>query len=252
MKRVASSLALLGLVLTLGSGSAVAQEEAPNPFVRESYWKISFADMEAWNSAYMEYVVPILTQMQTDGVITGFTAGMHHTGGDYNWRMALICPDWASIDAAVDRLTSELSTSGAPNMGEMMMAHADNIWELTDLQQREDAPANAYVYIASFHVKASEMEGWNSFYADIWAPALQGAMDAGHLNGWAVEEHAHGGNMNWQILYLLPSWDAADDAWNAAFAAFEAHPERYARLMRAFVAHEDNIFETLTVETGDN
>lgn len=252
MKRVASSLALFGAVLAVGFGSAVAQEEAPDPFVRESYWKVSYADLGAWTEAYTTHVVPILTQMQTDGLITGFTASTHNSGGAYNFRLALICPDWGSIDTAVSTLTSRLSTSGAPNMGAMIMAHSDNIWRLTDLVQREGAPPNEFLYVASFQVRPAEMEAWNDFYADVWTPALQGAMDAGHLNGWAVEEHAHGGEMNWQILLLLPSWDVADDVWAAAFEAFEAHPAAYETVMRAFTAHEDNIWETVSVETGDN
>lgn len=96
------------------------------------------------------------------------------------------------------------------------------------------------------------MDAWRTFYSDVWVPALRAAMDAGLINGWAVEEHASGGPMNWQIVYLLPSWDAIDDMWAMMFAAFEAHPQGYEAALRAIGAHDDNIWQTLTVDTGND
>jgi len=68
------------------------------------------------------------------------------------------------------------------------------------------------------------MDAWRTFYSDVWVPALRAAMDAGLINGWAVEEHASGGPMNWQIVYLLPSWDAIDDMWAMMFARSRRTP----------------------------
>ncbi len=252
MIRLASVVTLLGASLTLGIAPLQAQEEAPNPFVRESYWKVSYGDLDAWTNGYTQYVAPILAALQEEGLITGFTASTHNTGGRYNFRLALIVPDWNSIHPAVQQLTSRLAGSGAPNMAGMILGHTDNIWELTDLVQREDAPPNEYLYVASFQVKSDQMGAWNGYYEEVWKPALQRAMDAGHLNGWAVEEHAHGGDMNWQLLYLLPSWDAADDVWSVVFAAFEGAGARGQAMMGAFVEHEDNIWETISVETGND
>ena len=78
-----------------------------------------------------------------------------------------------------------------------------------------------------------------------------GAIEAGNLNGFAVEQHEHGGAMNWQLLLLSPDWDSIDDAWAAQFTAFAASGERFDALARAFSAHEDDIWETISIETGN-
>lgn len=251
MKRLAPMAALFGVALAIGFSPVAAQEEEADPYVRESYWTVSFADLEDWVSTYNEYVVPVLSGMQEQGVINGFTAGQHNTGGEYNFRFVMIVPDWASIDSALEALNSGMAAAGAPDFSGMIQAHEDHIWRLTDIYQREDAPANQHLYIAKFNVRPSEFEMWNSFYDEVWRPALMEATEAGTMNGFAVEQHEHGGAMNWQLLLLMPDWDSIDDAWAAQFAAFAASGERFDALARAFTAHSDDIWDTITVETGD-
>jgi hypothetical protein len=243
--------ALFGVALAIGFSPVAAQEEAADPYVRESYWQISFADIEEWISTYNEYVVPVLTRMQEAGTINGFTAGQHNTGGKYNFRFVMIVPDWASIDAALTELNSGMAAAGAPDFSNLIQAHEDHIWRLTDIYQQEGAPANEYLYIAKFNVQPAQLGMWNAFYEDVWRPALMSATEAGTLNGFAVEEHVHGGAMNWQLLLLSPGWDSLDDAWATQFAAFAASGERFDEMARAFSSHEDDIWETITVETGN-
>lgn len=251
MKRFAPMAALFGTALAIGFTPAAGQEEEADPYVRESYWTVSYADLEDWVSTYTEHVVPVLSDMQEQGLINGFTAGQHNTGGKYNFRFVLIVPDWASIDVAMEALNSGMAASGAPNLGEMIQAHEDQIWRLTDLYQREGAGPNEYLYIAKFRVRPSEMGMWNTYYDEVWRPALMGATEQGIMNGFAVEQHEHGGSMNWQLLLLMPDWDSIDDAWAAQFAAFDASGDRFDALARAFTAHEDDIWQTTTVETGN-
>ena len=252
MTRFAPMAALFGVALAIGFAPVAAQEEEADPYVRESYWKVSYADLEDWNSTYTEYVVPVLTGMQEAGQITGFTAGQHNTGGEYNFRFVMIVPDWGSIDSALETLNSGMAAAGAPNFSDMIQAHEDHIWRLTDLYQREGAGQNRHLYIAKFQVRPSELEMWNTYYDEVWRPALMGATGDGMMNGFAVEQHEHGGAMNWQLLLLMPDWDSIDDAWAAQFAAFEASGDRFDALARAFTAHEDEIWDTISIETGSN
>ena len=252
MKRFAPMAALFGVALAIGFAPVAAQEEAADPYVRESYWQINFADLEGWISTYNDYVVPVLAGMQEAGTITGYSAGQHNTGGKYNFRFVLIVPDWASIDTALEALNSGMAAAGAPDFSEMIQAHEDHIWRLTDLYQSEGGPPNEYIYLAKFNVRQSELGMWNTYFDEVWKPALMGATEDGLLNGFAVEQHEHGGAMNWQILLLSPDWDSLDDAWAAQFAAFDASGERWDAMARAFTSHEDDIWATISVETGNN
>ncbi len=252
MRRFAPMAALFGAALAIGFAPIAAQEEEADPYVRESYWQIGFADLEGWIDAYTDYVVPALASMQEEGLINGFTAGQHNTGGKYNFRFVMIVPDWGSIDTALEALNSKMAEAGTPDFSGMIQAHEDHIWRLTDLYQREGADPNQHLYIAKFNVRPSELEMWNTYYDEVWRPALMGATEAGTMNGFAVEQHEHGGAMNWQLLLLMPDWDSIDDAWAAQFAAFEASGERFTALARAFTAHEDDIWDTISVETGSN
>lgn len=251
MRRFAPVAALFGVAMAIGFMPVAAQEEDADPYVRESYWKLSYADLEDWVGTYTEYVVPVLANLQEQGLINGFTAGQHNTGGEYNFRFVMIVPDWGSIDAALQALNAGMAEAGTPDMSAMIQAHEDHIWRLTDLYQREGTPANRYLYIAKFNVRPSELQMWNTYYDDVWRPALMGATEEGLLNGFAVEQHEHGGSMNWQLLLLMPDWDSIDDAWAAQFAAFEASGERFDAIGRAFTAHADDIWDTISVETGD-
>jgi hypothetical protein len=96
MKRFAPMAALFGVALAIGFSPVAAQEEAADPYVRESYWQVHFAELDAWVSTYTEYVVPVLTGMQEAGTITGFSAAQHNSGGKYNFRFVLIVPDWGT------------------------------------------------------------------------------------------------------------------------------------------------------------
>lgn len=251
MNRFTPTAALFGAVLALGHGPVAAQEERADPYVRESYWQVSYADLEDWIGTYNDYVVPALTSMQEEGLINGFTAGQHNSGGRYNFRFVMIVPDWGSIDAALQALNSRMAEAGTPDLSSMIQAHEDNIWRLTDLYQREGAAPNRHLYIAKFNVRPSELEMWNAYYDEVWRPALLEVTEAGTMNGFAVEQHEHGGAMNWQLLLLMPDWDSIDDAWAAQFAAFEASGDRFEAITRAFIAHEDDIWDTISVETGD-
>lgn len=243
---------LFALALVLSGAQGWAQEEEATPFLREALYELDYAGLQAWQDAYRSYIVPALAQMQEEGLISGFAASAHNAGGKYNFRFVTLYPDWATIQTGGRQLDGRIGEAlEAPNIDlrPWHKGHVNRIWQVTDRVTEQGADPTAYLYIASFEVALSEMYDWKAFYRDVWAPALQEAMDAGHLRGWAVEEHPYGSQYNWQIVYQHPSWDSIDDTWDIVFEAFEADPDAYEKLLTGIRSHEDNIWETIQPES---
>lgn len=249
-----ASLAVTAILVFLAGGQPIAaqQEERDPRFVRETLYQLNFADMEAWNATYREHVVPVLRELEQEGLIQGFGAQSHDTGGEYNWRFGIRFFDWASIETGLDAFFSRLGQRIAPaRMAEvqrMVRSHQDNIWEIAGVSFREGAGPTSRVYVAEFQVNAADLEGWLGFFERTWRPALARVMEAGHLNGWVALRHAHGGPYSWQVMYFAPSWDTIDDAWDGVFEGFQSDPEAFQRALRMVEAHRDNIWIPVSLE----
>lgn len=256
----AAPIAAAGAVATsapLSAQEAPAQAEGA-AIVRESFYQVGFAELEAWNGAFATYLRPALEALREEGAIQGWSTWSHDTGGGpYNWRMAIRFHEGANVNAVVDDLVARIGEALGPASAEvqrMIRRHEDQIWTVFDASFREAGAAEGEAeeeaqggetprfYVASFQVNPADLEGWNAFYEATWKPALQEATAAGTLNGWVVLEHAHGGPHNWKIMLFAPDWDSLDDAWNAFFEAFARDEAAWMDALRTIESHDDSIW----------
>lgn len=252
MRTIIAVLATLVLV----SAVPVMAQEGPPRYVNESYLQISFADVDEWNAIYREHIVPVLQELQDEGMLEGWFFSSHQTGGSYNYRLAFRFYDWASImpffDAYFARLT-ERAPDALERTGHMIMSHEDEIWEISDVHVSEDGPPIRYLYASVFQVSLADMDEFNQLYEEVWTPVLTDLVSEGLLNGWVVLNHAFGGRHNWKILYFCEEWDKIDDFFQSYLGRLrEQHPAEFEKAGRMVVSHRDNLWVPVPAQESDD
>ena len=108
-----------------------AEEQTPTQ-VYVAYYKISYADLEDWIAVYHEHAVPILQELQDEGVIQGWGVWQHSTGGEYNWRFAVRASDWSQFGQFWEEYLGRLWNQ-TPDSRTMIQAHDDEILDITEV-----------------------------------------------------------------------------------------------------------------------
>lgn len=232
------------LIAMLMSVPATAQEaeQQPPQFVYNAYFKIGFAHMQEWTSIYQQHTVPILTQLQEEGIIQGWATWQHQTGGEYNWLMAVRTWDWAAFDTFWESYLSRLPAEVLAATGKMIAAHYDEIWDITQIHFPERTVETSYLYSSSYQVSFADMDAWNEAWAQHVAPVLNQAMTDGLLGAWVVLGHNTGGRHNWRVLYFFEQWDNMDDFFQRVSAAVLGDPQVWEQIGGMVVSHEDYIW----------
>jgi hypothetical protein len=225
--------------------AAQETEEQETPQVYTALYKIGYADMEEWIRVYHEVSVPILEELQEEGIIQGWNVWQHQTGGEYNWRFAVRATQWAQFGQFWEQYLGRLAERFPDDLArsaEMIRAHKDEIWDITGVHFPDPPPATQYVYDARYQLSFSDMDAWNSTWEEVLAPALEQAMADGVLGGWVTEGHNTGGRFNWKVLYMFEEWDDMDDLFSRLTAAITADPEVWQRVGGMIKAHDDVIW----------
>lgn len=250
MRRFTLALALLGFLLppVLQGQEAQAQEQPEHVYL--AFYRIGYADLDAWNRDYWEHSVPILQDLQEEGVIEGFNQWQHDVGSEYNVRFAVRTYDWASLGTFWDEYLSRLSEANPESDGRMIRAHRDEIWDIDEVHMSEGGEGGAdapRIYASSFRYNFADSEAWNRAWSETAAPILQEAMEQGILGGWVKLSHNTGGPHNSKILYFFESWDDIDDLFGKLLGDMaEDDPEEFDRIMGLFQAHDDVIWVPTT------
>ena len=84
------------------------------------------------------------------------------------------------------------------------------------------------------------MPRWNELWESAHKPGLEAAMRAGHLNGFVVLTHAHGGGDNFKVIQLHSGWDTIDDTFEVLVET--AGPEAFGEIFSLIESHHDNIW----------
>lgn len=220
-------------------------------YIRESLYTLNFGDMLEWNEAYLEHVQPILQEMTEAGIIEGFAAWQHDTGGVYNWRFAMRFFDFESIESAgaefQRRMQEAVPADVMQKLQTMMAAHEDRIWATQEVNVSEDAGPVNYMYAAEFFVNPARLGEWSAMYEELWKPALAQAVEDGLLVGWVTLGHAHGGPGNWKLLLMHDSWDDMDDVWQRTMSSFGEQLEATFGMVES---HSDDIWVPVRPEEG--
>ena len=249
MNRV-TAVCLSAMALT--SGAAAAQDQEPPRYVYEAYNQVS--DLQAWNGFHQKYAVPILRQLQSDGVIQGWTAAQHHTGGQYNSRLAIRTYDWASINTFWSEFFSRLSSAvpeGEMNAWfSMSRAHRDDIWELGAINTSQ-RPTN-FMYQAAFQIGFADLEEWNANFTNQLRPILDELVGEGLLGGYVVFNHNTGGPLNWKLLYLFEEWDKMDDFFQQLGSRMSQRVPAAAQAAQLVQAHTDDLWVPVPAQASSN
>ena len=234
--------------LILGSQATAihAWQEQANTRIYVALYNIKYSDIPQWVASYNAVDVPILDALVADGTINAYNMLMHHTGGEYTIRQGLIGDDDTNFDAAwEDYLSRVTAASPAANeqRGRMILAHADEIWDLNVTNLPPEGATTQYAYEIFFQVSFADMERWNGLWADDLLPVLDQSMRDGLLQGYVVQGHNTGGPFNWKVLLLYDEWDDFDELEAGFFGAAPLdHP-----LWTIPMAHRDELWQALPV-----
>lgn len=236
MIRIGFLSAVFSAMVTLGIG---AQENR----VYVAYHQISFGDLQEWIGLYYEHSVPVLDALVEEGVITGYGAHMHSTGGEYNIRQSFRGTSDTDYQDFWAKYISRLATrdAAASERGNRMItAHRDEIWNIDEANVPDGANAK-YLYDAQFQVSFADLEAWSRMWNETFGPALRQAVTDGLLLGWVEESHNTGGRFTWKFISMVEDWDTIDELTAAVFEAAPLdHP-----IWSMFSAHMDEVWETL-------
>ena len=249
MKRLISCIALAVL---LAPAPAAAQAEAGSQ-VYAAYYKIGYADMAEWIAGHFEHEVPVLEQLQDEGIIQNWAIWQHMTGGQYNWRFAAITDDWSKFATFWEEYLGRWEASAKEHFDRalrMIQAHYDEVFDLTEVHFPEDA-APQYMFDSSYQINFADMEEWNANWATVVDPVLTKAMEDGLLAGWAIEGHNTGGRHNWKVLYFFDEWDQMDDLFARLEAAWGAEAALFERSAGMVDSHDDIIWTAVADPTGN-
>jgi hypothetical protein len=244
------TLTTTAIALLTGATMLAAQEanQQPPDQVYVAYYKIGYADLDEWIEDYYEFSVPVLEELQAEGVIVGWGAWQHQTGVEYNWRFAVRTTEWAQLSEFWSEYLSRVQQRSPEAMARgsaMILAHFDEIWNLTEVHVPEGMTAE-YMYDSRFQIAFGDFGAWNALWRDVVAPELDRAMEDGVLSGWAVQEHNTGGRYNWKMLYFFEAWDDMDDLFGRVMSGLRTDAELWDRFGSMIQAHDDVIWTSVS------
>lgn len=215
-------------------------DQAPPVHVYEAYYKINYADLEEWTRLFYEHSVPILEDLQEEGILEGWSLYDHYVAGDYNVRFTARTWDWNALRQFWDQYLPRLDEQAGSQDGvDLLVAHYDEIWDIGETNVGADGPYE-YMITSSFHLSFGDMDQWNAIWAEQVTPALNQAMEDGLLGGWVLLSHNTGRSENWRILYFFDEWDDVDDLFARVYD--EGDQDVIGRLDRMIQGHSDQIW----------
>lgn len=243
------SLLLVSSLVAGAPTTAAAQEEPPPLVVYEAYFKINFADLEEWTTLFREQIVPVLAELREEGAMEGWAAYEHVAGGEYNWRLAIRGPDWASFDTFWTKYFERVPETAQQRTGELIEAHHDEIWR-TFVQDPPATPTEGgFLYTSTFQVGLADMSAWEASLREESRPILRELRDEGLVAGWVFFTHDTGPRHNSKVLFFFDDWDQIDDFWETYLDRLGAL-EGSETMMRMIRGHGDQIWTLVSDSAG--
>ena len=237
--------ALLAIALMVAPSDAAAQETEDEGLLYVANFKIAYSDLEEWIGIYHEHSVPVLQQLQEEGVITGWNKWQHSTGGEYNWRFVIFAEQWGQYDQFWEEYLGrmqERSAEAFARANAMIQAHTDEVWSITGINFPDPVPETAYLYESLWQIGFDELDEWNRIWSESVGPILDQAMEDGLLWGWVVLGHNTGGRYNWKALYFFEEWDDMDDMFGRVLGQLTSDAELRQQISSKIQAHDDVIW----------
>ncbi len=244
MNKLIKQLSCLAVAICLISSTAFAQDEntSPNQLYVADY-DIEWGSIFEWIQIYQEHTVPLLQELQEEGVIEGWSAWVHNSGGEYNFRMVFEAQQWDDFDNFWDEFLSRASDDYEGNPEAMIKAHRDQIWNISKEKYGEDIDDAKYVYISLYQVKFSDMSEWNKTVKEKEYPLWDQAMEDNQISGYLVLGHNTGDRYNHKRVYLFDNWDHMDEFSNTVVGTLASDAELWKKYGGMIQAHTDVIWE---------
>lgn len=206
-------------------------------------YNVEWESLMEWNQMYRDHSVPTLQELEEEGIITGWSAWMHNTGGEYNWRLVIGSSDWDNYDEFWDRYLSGYPEEVMEQSGDMLTSHRDQIWDAALVRYAENVDETQYIYEALYQIKFSNMPSWNSTMREREVPLWDAALEDGLIKGYVVLGHNTGDRYNHGRVYLFSEWDDMDDFTGSVMGEILSDAELWNRMGSMIEAHTDAIWE---------
>lgn len=243
---------LVCLLLLVSIVYAQQNQDTTNVYYVADY-NIEWESLLEWNQMYREHSVPLLQDLEDEGIITGWSAWMHNTGGDYNWRLVLGSSNWDNFDEFWDRYLSGHPEDVMEQSGDMLTSHRDQIWDAAMVRYAENADETKYIYEALYQIKFSNMQSWNSTMKEREVPLWDDALENDLIKGYVVLGHNTGDLYNHGRVYLFSEWDDMDDFNGSVMGEILSDAELWNQMGSMIEAHTDAIWESVPKQLeGDN
>lgn len=97
----------------------------------DSKFQVAFSEMDAWNAAWDEFMVPMMDQAIADGILGGWVIENHNTGGPDNWKVLYLFEEWDDIDDFFGQVLPQAMSNPRmlALMDSAMQSHDDIIWD---------------------------------------------------------------------------------------------------------------------------
>lgn len=244
MYYIKKHFAFLLVSIFLCSFTAIAQDEAESGglFYIADY-NIDWQSLGDWNNSYREHSVPILQTLVDEGIITGWSAWQHNSGGEYNWRMVINAADWDNYNEFWEKYLGRIPSEVMQQTSQMIRSHRDEIWDNEGANFPDYASDAMWVYEALYQVDFKDIEAWNKDLNDKDISVWNSAIEKGLLSGWAIMGHNTGGRFNHGQVFLFKEWDQMDDFMNYSSEAMMSDEERWNKIGTMMKGHTDAIWE---------
>lgn len=240
MKKVA----WMPLLVLLAAALPSSAQQTPTR-VYTSYYEASWGDMLEWMDLYQEHWQPRLQAAVDAGMISGFGAATHNTGGNYNFRLVMQGNQDTNFDRAGEEILfgwMEEDPESFNRMLDLMKGHADEIWNLDAVNLSPNAGGWRFMYENLAEIAYADFFTYPGIFQDAVGPMMDQAMEDGVLAGWIMQSHNTGaGPYNWKVMFLFEEWGDIEE-FQARFltAVPMDHP-----VWDYFLSHRDELWEAM-------
>jgi len=240
------------LVLIICQSAFSQGDTMDNDLLYIADYNISWQHIPEWTEMHHEHIVPILNELVDEGIITGWSAWQHHTGGEFNWKMIFRAPEWDDFDVFWEEYFGRISEDVSDRAMPMIDMHRDQIWELSELRMSESAGPVTYAYEAMYQVNFNDLDDWNRDWSENMVPVLEQVMEEGKLAGWAVVDHNTGARYNKIQVMFFDDWDHIDDVLGSMMGSLFEDPDRWEQVGGMVQGHNDEIWNQVTSPQNEN
>ncbi len=245
------SIQLIGACLLFSTVTAQEETDQENMYYVADY-NIKWESIFEWNKIYREHSVPILQSLEDEGVISGWSAWMHNTGGQYNWRLVVASSTWDNYDEFWDEYLSRFPEEEMEKTGHIVTAHRDQVWNADIIKYADNADSTQYIYEALYQVNFGNMEQWNKTMNEKEVPLWDKALEDNMISGYVVLGHNTGDRYNHGRVYLFNEWDKMDDFQSYVMGNILSDEELWNQMGSKIIDHTDTIWERVHKQTEDS